>query len=412
MAKKLRIAVWYNLPSGGGRRALYYHVRGLLERGHSVEAWRPPIPSGTFASLDELVKEHEVPLDVLGEGSNYLDRIVRHVARTRLLLKSMKEHCRRCGTEIGGGQWDVLFANTDMYFATPFISRYTSLPSALYLGEPHRPFYEAMPELLWVALPESVRRSLDWKSIKRRIRNHLDVVEFRVEAREELENARAFNKILVNSFYSRESVMRAYGLNSEVCYLGIDTEKFRDLGLPREPLVVGLGTLGPTKNVELAIKAIGVMKAPRPPLYWIGNMSDPVYLPQMEQLARELGVDFRPQVMATDEEVVRLLNRASAMIYAPRLEPFGLAPLEANACGLPVVAVAEGGVRETIVDRVNGRLVDHDPIAIALALEEMLARPKEARRMGKAAKEMVAERWSLKACVDRIEDALIRTAGR
>jgi hypothetical protein len=32
----MKIAVWYNLPSGGAKRALYYHVRGLVERGHTV----------------------------------------------------------------------------------------------------------------------------------------------------------------------------------------------------------------------------------------------------------------------------------------------------------------------------------------------------------------------------------------
>ena len=43
------------------------------------------------------------------------------------------------------------------------------------------------------------------------------------------------------------------------------------------------------------------------------------------------------------------IHSTAAMLYAPRLEPFGLAPLEANACGLPVIAVPEGGVRETVV---------------------------------------------------------------
>jgi glycosyltransferase involved in cell wall biosynthesis len=45
------------------------------------------------------------------------------------------------------------------------------------------------------------------------------------------------------------------------------------------------------------------------------------------------------------------------MVYSARLEPFGLAPLEANACATPVVAVAEGGVRESIGNGVNGVLI-------------------------------------------------------
>ena len=52
--------------------------------------------------------------------------------------------------------------------------------------------------------------------------------------------------------------------------------------------------------------------------------------------------------------VGRKPHRATAMVYAPCLELIGLAPLEANACRLPVVAVAEGSVRETIVDGVYG----------------------------------------------------------
>ena len=63
-----------------------------------------------------------------------------------------------------------------------------------------------------------------------------------------------------------------------------------------------------------------------------------------------------------DQELVSPLSRAKFMIYAPRLKPFGFAPLEANSCGTSVIALAEGGVRETVKDGINGHLVeDADP---------------------------------------------------
>ena len=57
----MRIAVWNNLPSGGGKRALYHHVKGLVERGHHVESWCPPTADRTYLPLSELVEEHVVP---------------------------------------------------------------------------------------------------------------------------------------------------------------------------------------------------------------------------------------------------------------------------------------------------------------------------------------------------------------
>jgi len=59
---KLRIAVWHNLPTGGGKRALYCHVRGLVERGHTVEAWCPPTADQAHLPLSALIPEHIVPL--------------------------------------------------------------------------------------------------------------------------------------------------------------------------------------------------------------------------------------------------------------------------------------------------------------------------------------------------------------
>ena len=92
----------------------------------------------------------------------------------------------------------------------------------------------------------------------------------------------------------------------------------------------------------------------------------------MRALAAQSGVNFELKLRIDDSELIDLLNRARVMLYAPRLEPFGLAPLEANACGLPVIAVAEGGVRETILDGINGLLVEHDPDSMGTAIERLL----------------------------------------
>jgi hypothetical protein len=141
MPKRLKAAVWYNLPSGGAKRALFDQLQGLQARGHQFEAWRPQIPQQDFSAIGSLMAEHEIPVNILPEGSFYLDRIVRHVLRTRILLKSMKEHAKRCAEEIDKGGFDLLFANTDMFYAMPFVGRYSILPKAVYLQEPKRHFY-------------------------------------------------------------------------------------------------------------------------------------------------------------------------------------------------------------------------------------------------------------------------------
>ncbi|MBI5197323.1 MAG: glycosyltransferase family 4 protein, partial [Nitrospirae bacterium] len=89
----------------------------------------------------------------------------------------------------------------------------------------------------------------------------------------------------------------------------------------------------------------------------------------------------------------------------------GLAPLEANACGLPVIAVAEGGVRETIVDGRNGLLVESDAKTMATAIERIMTDTDYARELGIMGSKMVGERWSLKASIDRLEQRFYEIVG-
>jgi glycosyltransferase involved in cell wall biosynthesis len=405
----MKIAVWHNLPSGGGKRALYDHVRGLLDRGHTVESWCPPTADQSYLPLGGLVDEHLVPLGWSPNGKPRF-HLTRGYGATLDYLRAMDGHCRECAGEINRGGFDLLLANSSAFVAVAPIARYVRIPAVIYLQEPCRVLYEALPELPWVALgrPEGWWRSAAY--LKRRTDDFLRTRGLRLQAREELLSARAFVSILVNSHYSRESILRAYGLDAKVCYLGIDTSLFVNREKPRDNLVVGVGMLGPHKNIEFVVRALAHVGQPRPPLVWVGNEAVPSYVKELNQLAVSQGVSFEPRVKIHDSEVVAILNRARMMVYAPRLEPFGFAPLEGNACGLPVVAVAEGGVRETVIHGVNGLLAEHDPQAMAAAIQRLLDDPACARQLGENGCKLVAERWTVKHSVDRLENRLIEAS--
>jgi glycosyltransferase involved in cell wall biosynthesis len=402
----MKIAVWHNLASGGAKRALYYHVRGLVQRGHVLEAWCPPTADRKYLPLTELIPEHVIPFSWTAIRRHPFGHAMAAYRELIENLGAMDRHCRACADQINQRGYELLFANNCLFPRVTPIARYVRVPKVLYLQEPNRSLYEAMPELPWVALPEprGGRRSLRY--LRRFLGNLVNVHRLRVLAREELLNARAFDTILANSFYSRESILRAYGLDAKVCYLGVDTDLFVNQRRPREQFVVGLGSIDWHKRLDQVILAIAQLPEPRPDLIWIANMANPSLLEEMQQLARSASVRFKAAVGINDQDVVDLLNRAAMLLYAPRLEPFGFAPLEANACGLPVVAVAEGGVRETVVDGVNGLLVEDAPRAIAQAIQRLLADPGYASRLGSAGQELVTRRWSLSASIDRLEQRL------
>ena len=397
----MRIAVWHNLPSGGGKRALYDQVRALLARGHAVEVWCPPTADREYLPVGNFVAEHVVPLAEVPKAS--FGRLGR-LSEMRSRLQAMDEHCRLSAAQIAGGGFDLLFVHPCTFFRTVSIARHVQMPTVLYQQEPYRWLYEAMPSPPWMAL------SMDGMSGRRQyyrecVLDLVDVQARRLQVREEVLNARAFDRILVNSFYSRESVLRAYGLDSQVCYLGINAGLFVDEGLPRERLVVGVGAFVPEKNVHLVIEALGLMADP-PRLIWIGNVAIDSYVEELRALAERCAVPFSPRVRIADTDLVRILNQAAAMVYAPRLEPFGYAPLEANACGVPVVAVAEGGVRETVQDGVNGILTRSMPRHIAEAAQRLLSDKHLACTLASNGKRLVHERWSLEAAADRLESQL------
>lgn len=162
------------------------------------------------------------------------------------------------------------------------------------------------------------------------------------------------------------------------------------------------------KRVDFVIDAVAAAEVADCKLQWIGKDVDLGYAADLKTQADKLGVDVTLHVAISHSAMLDVLAEASLLAYAPRLEPFGDAPLECGAAGIPTVAVAEGGVRETVVDGLNGLLTSRDRGEMGHAIRTVVQDDRLRESLGANAQKWVEERWNLEAALDRLEDELRR----
>ena len=167
------------------------------------------------------------------------------------------------------------------------------------------------------------------------------------------------------------------------------------LGLsPQDFVILQLGRLVPRKGIDNVIRSLQHLPASVPAKLLIvggdGTEPDETRTPEIKRLrdiARECGV--LDKVTFTGHRQRSALRRyyAAANVFTttPWYEPFGITPLEAMACGTPVVASAVGGLPYSVTDGVTGYLVPpHEPAVLAQCLAHLHANPRLALAMGRA----------------------------
>jgi glycosyltransferase involved in cell wall biosynthesis len=113
------------------------------------------------------------------------------------------------------------------------------------------------------------------------------------------------------------------------------------------------------------------------------------------------------------EEMPMLLRSADVVAATPWYEPFGIVPLEAMACGVPVVASAVGGMLDTVDDGVTGRLVPpRDPSTLAEAIGSILSQPRLRQSLAEAGRRRVCERYTWDRVADDVTAVYRRLAGQ
>ncbi|MDT0346357.1 glycosyltransferase [Streptomyces litchfieldiae] len=220
--------------------------------------------------------------------------------------------------------------------------------------------------------------------------------------------------------------LTALGLSLErvsVVPCGVDPELFTPEGpaAPRGPLphrLLQLGRLVPRKGAQFSVAALA--RIPGAELVIAGGPrggrldADPE-VRRLRALARAHGVADRVRFTGglSRAEVPTLLRGADLVLCPADYEPFGIVPLEAMACGVPVVASAVGGQRDTVADPGTGRLVPPgDPAALAAAVNALLAAPAERAARGAAGRRRVLTRYRWAAVAAATEEVYREISSR
>ena len=207
--------------------------------------------------------------------------------------------------------------------------------------------------------------------------------------------------VCTSSPFAASQIEAAYGRSASVVTLGVDRARLdavRPVENGSRPVALTVNYLHPRKRVELFLEAAAHCRdrwtdpASRPRWIVVGDGPE---RDRLEGLAHELGVDgdvvfagFVP-----DDQLPQYYAAASCYVHTAVEESFGLSVIEAAYCGSPIVAVDEGGVRETVEHGVTGFLVSPSPLELAASVEAILRSADAGRAMGQAGHERVSARY-------------------
>lgn len=178
--------------------------------------------------------------------------------------------------------------------------------------------------------------------------------------------SRRVDYLIANSSVVQQRIKQLYGRSSRIIHPPVNVSRFEVNNGEAEDYLLVVSRLVSYKRIDLAVEACTRLGRP---LIVIGEGPDRM---RLESLAGP-AVKFMGRL--PDEQVVHYMRHCQALLF-PGLEDFGITPLEANACGRPVIAYRGGGALDTVVPGLNGIYFEEqtvDSLASALQAFECVA---------------------------------------
>ena len=275
-------------------------------------------------------------------------------------------------------QWPVAYVDADAIVANSFGANLLSMRNgarvAYWVHSTRSIFLQP-----WARRVDlRARRLLDWLAVKRAA------------------------MLVANSRYTATRLRALYARDADaIVYPGVDLETFSPD--TREPAyAITVGRLSPEKGLDRLLEIW--RDVPDVPLHVVGDGAEPYV--RMLRAAAPAGVVFRGHLATA--ELADAYRGAAVAVFTPYQEEFGIAPLEAMASGVPVVAWREGGLQETVVEGQTGFLVG-DGVTLRQRVRLLLRDPARRRAFGAAARAQ-AERFSWRQTAQALESLCQRLA--
>jgi glycosyltransferase involved in cell wall biosynthesis len=380
----VRVAVYHNLPSGGAKRFLH-DLLAALSGDVEFHLFVPSSADRGFYPLTSYVASEKVYPFNFKTAGDYIGFFGYPFEVERLWR--LWGLAGRVAKDIDAGGFDAVFVDHCRIEQSPSVLRRVDTPTVYFSQEVHRRLFE-----------HSLLNRPD-NGLRNRLADLLHLPDDTVLRRRDRKNAAAADYIVTNSYHTREALIKTYGVFADVIYPGVDVSRFPP-GLPvteRENAVLSVGVLAPFKGHRFVLEAVGrIPKIVRPELRVIYNREFFGERSYLENLAARLNVKLELKEDIPEDEIVNEYRRCKVVALAQVVEPFGLVPLEAMACGTPVVAVKEGGFRETVADGLVGRLVDRDVEKFGGALTDILTDDALWSDTSAACRPYVEKNWTIK----------------
>ena len=403
-----KIAWCHTGDAGGSKRATFDMVRELSHRGHVIDEYivRLGEPDLSNWPLRPFVRESYQYLLPRRSGSALRPHLVKtwvDLALNLLERRSLLSILETVAADINSRGYDFVHIDHCSPSYTVLLTTMVGLPSVVYSHEASGARYQMNNATGLQSKSSWMRRAYSYSSD---LANRM-WLGFR--ERQDLRGLSAARTVFTNSYYSKEALFQRARRFSLVCRYGVDTVKFRPLGLSVEPMVLSAGRIVEAKQHHLVIEAVAKIHQSRRPQVVIATPTsatrheDYAYFSRITEMAKAIGVDLTLRCKPSEAELVALYNQSLMLVFVPTMEPFGLVALEAMACGTPVIGVREGGIRESVLDGHSGILVDRDSSELAQAIERLVLNPDLRSRLGEQAGVYVRNEWTWSRSIDRYE---------
>lgn len=359
----MKIAVFHELHAGGARRAVNEFAK-ILKKDNDLDLYVVGEKANTDEKrfFDKVLFYKFVPKK--WRGGNWKIRLYKDTIE---LFKLHLLH-KKISQDINKKKYDVAFVHPSQFTQAPFILRYLKISKIYYCQEPLRMIYENDLSSMNLDLLRKL-----YERFNRFLRKKIDS-----------ENLKKADIVLANSYFTKSNVLTAYNIKSKVCCMGVDLSIFKQEELKKDIDVLFMGAKDYINGYPLFLEALQKINRKNIVIKVIDGIR-----------------------WINDSELVDFYNRSKLILTLGLNEPFGLVALEGMACGVPIIALNEGGYRETVVNNQTGFLVPRDSSIIADKITFLLNDEKKLTSMGVAARKHIENNWTWEKRIKDLESVLM-----